>query len=790
MIDLLDWEMRRKHAQRYGCNNTAKRAWGLRTALMSATLMTPILTFGMAHADSVFLDEIIVTAQKREQSLQDVSIAVTAFSGEQLDALNIQDATKIVQFTPNAMNGGLGGEGGPPFLNIRGIAFVDFSNINESSTGLYVDEVYHASQGSQVGQLFDVERVEILRGPQGTLFGRNTTAGLVHYTTRKPTDEFDARGSFQYGQNDQFVVTAAVGGPITEGIRARIAGKLNKDDGFVKNVNTGNRTGKTDALALRGIVQFDLASDWMLEMNGHWSKNDGTSPIHRPFWIFDKNNPTAICGGPVPATAAEIPGSAFDQAHAACLLNNQSIGKSGVNKSDYPNDEGHSERDDWPFEYESWGGYATFTGSFNDINLTSISAYERYDQLFGYDVESYANDPAVQANTNTSWNSGTEQFSQEIRLDGEFNDNTWVLGGYYFQSEQTNVDSFQINPPLDQPINPYFAGAWDRSLVKTQSYAFFGQVDAPITDTITASIGARYTNEYRTLKEFECRFGCAPTATPTIEGQAMTGKAALEWRPMDNHLYYASYSHGFKSGGFNPVPNPAQRGPVREETVDSFEVGAKNQFFDNRVRVNTAIFYYKFKDLQALVGSVDPVTGAPLVQYLNAGDPRTYGAEIEAAWAITDNWETSLGIGLLDTKVVADASVTADGRPLDGNKLNHAPNYSLVASMRYSVPLNELGTLTFQADGRYQDDIFTGVDNDPAEFVEAYGTANLRAYWTSENDQYTVEAFVDNVFNANYLQHIFHQGPSTYLSASPFLDAGFGVRGRPRLWGVKMSVDF
>ena len=167
--------------------------------------------------------DIVVTATRRETALQDTAISISAFGGEQLEQLNIQDAQRIVDQIPNFKAGGLGGAGGPPFLNIRGISFVDFSNLNEASVAVYLDDVYMVAQGAGTAQVFDMERVEVLRGPQGTLFGRNATAGVVHYVSKRPTDHFEGDLSLQYGSFNQLILTAAAGGPVTDGLRARLA---------------------------------------------------------------------------------------------------------------------------------------------------------------------------------------------------------------------------------------------------------------------------------------------------------------------------------------------------------------------------------------------------------------------------------------------------------------------------------------------------------------------------------------------------------------------------------------
>jgi iron complex outermembrane receptor protein len=790
------------------------------------------------RASGVLTYDIVVTAQRREENVQDVSLAVSAFSGSQIEALNVQDATRVVDLAPNFKAGGLGGPVGPPFFSIRGVNFIDFSNMNESSVGIYVDEVYQAAQGAGVAQLYDLERVEVLRGPQGTLFGRNTTGGVVHYISRKPTDELDARISLQYGQNDQRIVTAAIGGPIAEGFRVRGAFKLNQDDGYQENLAIGGRDGVTDAIAGRVTAQLDLTPDWMLEASVHYSRNEGISPAPQSMFYYGPNSgapgvPSGYCGGltpPNPAIGGPQPnGSAGDQAWADCIRSNRGYGRNGQQIGGQDADESYAS-EHHPFEYEGVGGYVKLQGDFEWGTLTSITGVESYDQLFTYDGDGWNNAPITnplsdQRDISPYFDALARQLSQEIRIDGEYNGADWIAGVYYYQAEQEiyNGTDFDLYGSLHgQAYDPNTnnaigcapgvtapagtAACSTASLnqkvsgeVDTQSYAVFGQLDVPVSETLTASLGLRYTNDERELASFTVYPACTtpatcgPTAITTVESAAMTGRAALEWRPADDVLYYAQYSHGFKSGGFAAARTSSQRGPVTEETIDSFELGMRQYFFDHRLRFNATAFYYEFYGLQANVGSVDSL-GAVQTLYINAGDPVGYGLELETAWSVTDNLEMLLNVGLLSTEIEAPANLTADGRPLNGNTLAQAPEVSLNGVVRYTVPMQEAGDLTFQLDGRWQSDSYAGIDNDPAEMIEAYGVLNARVQWRSADRHYTVEGFVDNVLDELYFQNYSAATPSVFIAtptaASPSLDAGARMAGRPRLWGVRLSYDF
>ena len=393
--------------------------------------------------NSVLTDDIVVTAQRREENVQSVPISITALGGEQMKALNIQDAQRIVDFVPGLKAAGLGGAGGPPFFNIRGISFIDFSGINEASVALYVDDVYQVAQGAGTQQVFDLQRVEVLRGPQGTLFGRNSTAGVIHYVTRKPGDEFDGSVSLQYGRANQTILQIAAGGPVADGLRARFAVKYNRDDGLQKNTVTGSRFMKTNAIAARAIIQADLGASAMIEGKLSYAHNDGQSPIHRPYFVLNPADPSGYCGGrPVPGTPADL-------THAACILAGLGVSRTaGVAITDYRATRGTSDVDSWPFNYTSWGGYVKLTADLGFADLVSVSGFEKYRQNFSYEADGYDNRPYRVGGRDLGvyFSPVARTFSEEIRLSNELDSGLkWLVGGYYYKGRQRSDNTISVD---------------------------------------------------------------------------------------------------------------------------------------------------------------------------------------------------------------------------------------------------------------------------------------------------------------------------------------------------------
>ena len=255
--------------------------------LLGSLALTPVNA-------STLIEEVVVTAQKREQNLQDVSVSVSAYGSEQLEALGVQEPTDIVQFTPNV---NFQDTGGNDVLIVRGISLQDFGDANESPVGFYVDDVYKATLGGRTVQFYDLDRIEVLRGPQGTLFGRNTTGGLIHAVTKKPTDEFEFNASVQGGSFGQHILETAISGPLTENIRGRLAYKFNRDEGYQTNLINGRRFAATDAWAVRGHLDIDLADDVSLLLSASLSEQ---RLIGKIFNVDNSLLPPAISGGFLP----------------------------------------------------------------------------------------------------------------------------------------------------------------------------------------------------------------------------------------------------------------------------------------------------------------------------------------------------------------------------------------------------------------------------------------------------------------------------------------------------------
>lgn len=713
-----------------------------------------------AQAQQSVIEEVTVTAQKREQNMQDVSVAVSAFSGDAIDRMGFEEGLDITQQVPNMSFFAIFGEASSPSVSLRGISLVNFSDSWESPVSIYVDDVYRGNPAGSAIQLFDLERVEVLRGPQGTIYGRNTTGGLVHYVSRKPTETFEAKFSASVGNYGETIAQGAVSGPLVDGVRGRLAVKRTKNDGWQTNPVDGRKLNETDSLGYRGQLEFDVGRTGMFLLNVHGSEADQASVGFSHMGYLDPDDLSQTCSvkriqngecssNTFGFTGAEAVNGQYDPEHVATGASE------GLNTT-----------------IDTFGVSGRYTMDLSDdITLTSVTAYEELDKFLqddgdGTEVVWFDEQYAVDA----------EQYTQELRLNGSGLDSNWVTGLYLYKDDRGLIT--QTPTTADAGV---FGGYFHEEYVslKSESWALFGQYEYDLTPQLTGIFGARYTEEER---DFSQR---SPVSfyTPRVEGtgdlseSALTGRIGLDWRPREGTLVYANISTGFKSGGFSGSYNASEAAlaPVNSEDAINYEVGLKTAWADGRFRLNASAYRYDIEDYQAQV-FLTVETGSVIT---NAGDVTGVGAELEFTARVTDNFELIAGLGLLDTEFSSSQvfNVAGDTYTLDGNELPSAPSTNTNLVARYYIGLGDAGELALQADYTWQADHFLQIENDPYSKQDAYGLGNAKVSWQSMTGDYVVEAFVRNLADKEYY---------TYQNTLGS-DWGYGVWGMPRTYGAKFS---
>lgn len=719
------------------------------------------------NSGSVFGD-IVVTAQRREERLQDVPVAISAFSGDAIDKLGFTNVLDVATQTPGFQVGGLGGSNNTitPWLNIRGIQFTDTTFVNESSVGLYVDEVYIPFPGAGVQQLFDVERIEVLKGPQGSLFGRNSSTGLVQFVTRKPTDEFGGYAELTVGQYGKIGGEGALNVPLGEGVRLRFAGNYAHNDGYRKNPQTGIDTfGKVDAFGLRATGAFDLTSNLEMTLSGHYAKGDNIFPGRDLRGTRVPGNTGVRCPDPQ------------DVFNGLC-----STRTGFINSSDDPRVT-YSVLDN-PMTYRSYGGYAKLQLTMDDVTITSLTGAENWKSFFQQDTGLGADSVN---NVTSDFFNRTHSFSQELRANGSRGDINWVLGGYFYRDNRYNQGNvFDWYAATTPGVIPSSATQGREGRVKSKSAAVFAHVEAEILDRLTLLVGGRYTSESRDLVRMRFYNGCrvggscplAIDGSNTADFKNFSGDITLRWKPTDDLMTYLKYARGFKSGGWNPsAPSLAAAGPADPEIVDEFEFGLKADFFDNRLRTNLAVFTYNFDGLQSTLSQI--INGVAINNFVNAGNAKISGAELETVISPFDNFELSLGGAYLDTEI---KSVATGGLGiLPGNRLPNAPKWTANGVARYGIDIGSLGRVTLQGEFTHKSFVFFTVDNDPYRTMRPYTLYNARLIFDTADGAYSAQLSIENIANKRYATGAFQTAGFDSMYYEP---------GLPRWVSFRVSAKF
>lgn len=726
------------------------------------------------------LDTLVVTAQKREQSLEDVAASITVFGGEALTERGALEVKDIGQLTPNVQIEGTYGNASNPIITIRGVGIEDFNDNNSSPAGVYVDEVYYVAPPMLAFGLFDLERVEVLKGPQGTLYGRNTTSGAVNFISRKPTDSFEAYGRVSRESYDRTSLEGALSGPISETMAMRVAGMRDHGGDHTENRFTGKKNGGRDFVAGRALIlwQPSAAVDVLANVHAARDKSDIGQYQHVGF-LADPATFTPC--------AAAVAGRLDPRACVDPLGYSDSDGD--VLAGDY-NRRGR-------LDYDSLGGSINLKWRLSrDLDLTAITAFEGFD---GVRIED--SDASPNRLLEIDYDVDVEQFSQELRLNGRVGSLDWIAGAYYGKDEIeviNDYDAFRdLRPLTGGPDFETIFLARNAYVQNTEVAAVFGHGFWAFTEGWTAEAGLRLSREerdFRTISSFRedaedlALIGLGPDGrfldeTRSIEDSDLAWTLGLS-REFGRHgLIYAKVSNGFKSGGFNGgMPfNPDEVVPFDEETLLAYEVGLKGAAVAGTLRYEAAAFYYDYRDLQVFT-LADTDSPVPVQILTNAADSEIYGIDAALSWLATEGLDLSVGLGLLSAKYV-DANI--GGRDVSGRPLANAPKVSLTLGLDYERPvgplIGRLGVNTaYQSKERLED--FEIVAGESTIIEEpGYWLVDLRAALRTPDGRYEFAVLAKNLLNEKPL-----------VSTLSLPDFGFSeyTYGLPRRVGASFTLRY
>ncbi len=725
---------------------TRRNSWGLAALLAAVSVPALAAAQGPAGpADAAEGGDIVVTAQRRQQSAAEVPISLSVLTAAQVADSGAASTLDLARLVPGLTIGQNSGDGDFPFISLRGVAMRDFADTNESPSAVYVNDFYKANLMGLDSQMFDLQRIEVLRGPQGTLYGRNATGGLIHFITAAPTEELSGYASALVAERDRYKLEGAISGALAPGIRARLSVFHHEYDGYIKNRFPGGANGNAlDASAVRGQLAIDLGERLTVDLFAQYYRNDNDAGNMFTHVVVRQD--------PVTGLSTRAPGlrDSFGFGDSAPRETNTNL--------------------DTYLTSDQFTGIGKVTWDFGGVTLTSISGYEAGKKDAAFDSDSTPGARATQVNPRA------KQFSQETRLAGESGPLNWTAGLFYFyykiDGSQRRTTSAAVGP---RP--PVF---YD---LRTNSYAAFAQADYRLTDTLTATGGLRYTDERK-------KYDLNNTDTGPVFNVATAGDLArrkddntsftarLSFEPAKGSLFYASVARAFKAGTFNvgytAIPRAAIS--VRPERLTSYEAGAKFSSADGRSTLSGAAFHYDYKDSQAY-----QFDGVTLSSTTFNRDAKITGAEMEFATQPVSGLTFRGALTYLDAKLLdVQLPGLANNGPVRDTRMPLAPRWSANLTGTYRFRLLD-GTVGVQGDAAYKSSQFFDAFNSPSQRESAYTLYNARISWTDPTDRITLAVFAENLTNKYYRTAAFDLA---------FLGFGTEVWGRPRWLGGSVSYTF
>ena len=729
--------------------------------------------YGESATAQNVLDEIIVTSEKREQNVQDVPVAISAFSADMLESRGISTAQDL-QLSVPGLTISENIQAGTAKVTMRGIGSENFGSGGDPGVPLHVNGHYSQFTAHMLRDMVDVDRVEVQRGPQGTLYGRNALGGNVNIITKRPTEDFEGLIRGDVGNYGKKQFQAVVSGPFSESLRGRLVVSDESRDGYVENIGSAGQDLETsDYTSIRGVLEIDLTENVQAYLNAYSFDDSG---VHAVRMISDYPTTATFFGGPnywVVNSAGTNP-SATDP-----FKIRTNTPASGSDKSS--------------------GASMDVSWDLGNMEFRSLTAYDdsetkTSDDLDGSDV----------VNIRTDYDFSSATFTQELQLLSSADESLkWVLGLYYYKENadyfffrpqnatfDTNGDTLVNSDDLDLQI----LATTDTDTI---SYAVYGQLDYAFSEQLELVLGLRYTKDEKERPDDGILFGVA-LEPPFVfsnggdkdEWSEFTGKLGLNFRISDEVMAYTSYSRGYKAGGYNTT----QPGSYDPEFLDAYELGFKSRWWDNRLQMNLAAFYYDYKDKQDIQSIL--VAGLPsLPKLVNASGATVKGIEVEVQVYMLEGLQIDFSVGYLDAEFDEydnfDAAFPALGvQDLSGNKLPYSPEWKIHVGAQYEWVLGGgQGNITARADYSWVDERWVNGFNRMADGVvisangdllNDYSTINARLQWESTGAKWLAEIYAKNLTDEVVTTHTVPlSGP---LTAGTFLP--------PRTYGLRVTYSF
>jgi iron complex outermembrane receptor protein len=806
---------------------------GLFAAAFAACLVISTTTAWAQEADAEDdsrLQEVVVTAQFREQNLQDTPIAITAVTSEMLEARSQTSVFEVAAQAPNVTLKPAGQAFGPSMVAfIRGVGQTDFIFALEPGVGIYVDDVYHSTLTGSLLDLMDLQRVEVLRGPQGTLAGRNSIGGAIKLYSKVPDGTRGGDVSVTYGSFDRLDVRAS--GEFTvlpDRMFVRIAGASRQRDGYIdvldygcthpgsgvpiirtsegcKVDENGDQSYTSGRVSLRWLASDDVELNFVGDVVDDSSGTAAGTLLygHNPSPLFNIDD-----GNPATPTVGFqnhifVPHGAFRNA-------NDPINDPYVNYATLIDNTPTSALVPWkpvilPSKntLQMWGISGKLDWKLSDgLSLTSISAYRTYDSVFNQD-----SDLSPIALTLVGNRVEHEQLTQEIRLNGAFGTRAdWTVGGFYLDQDSFYEGRIDLNYTATAmfPIGLDFIHGPDPTPAKT--WAVFAHSAVHLTDAANLTFGARYSDEQKDYTHLRHNpDGTVPSFIPGMpnfqvgpvnglpdhfEDTRVDWRVGVDYNFSDNLMSYVQTSTGYKGGGVNPRPFfPEQRASFAPETLTAYELGFKSTLLDRRMRLNGAVFFNDYEDIQLTLNACEtpfgPLPAAPCAKPANVGSAEVKGAELEIEFYPVEGLSLDASASYLDFEYTEIRSGALSGSstrsPLE-MVTPYTPEWKASAGISYQFPATAIGRFGARLDANYQSSVYTNATNDFTNLIDSYTLTNARLSWMGQEDLWEAALEVTNLTDELYYLTIFDQRTSVGQVT--------GQPGFPRMYGLTLKRRF
>lgn len=726
--------------------------------VLTTMLSTPVLAQTVAEAAPT--DEIVVTARKTSEKLQDVPLAITAFTAADIKSARIERIADVAKLTPGLNYTPLfGAQNQLPI--IRGAA----QTFGQLNVGVFLDGIYLSGKAGVDLELNDLERIEVVKGPQSALYGRNTFAGAINYITKRPSAELEANVEGTAATHGLFKGLATVSGPLSDTIRVRVGGFYRESDGFYRSAIDGGRVDFAKTYGGTGTVELAPSEDFTATLRVTYSNEDSGQP---PSSVIRNNSALGTPAG----------GSATQQRNLLYIGRLPSTARNGVTVNTAP--VAGLPGDSYGDREEAIRASGTLEYDFGGVTATSLTSYSRRDAQYTYDGDNTVCDrtggcpnfgfpfaPAIpQGKSDFALSSNDGYFrdiSQELRLSSSSKSRLeWLVGGFYYDNRNVGTDR-GITLPGTLAITSYTAAAaaykYPRTVLTTESYSLFGSATFHVTDAFGITGELRYEHEKQGFAQsFVNPTGTTgPAAVRPVAEQKFhftTPRVIVNYQIEDDKLIYASYARGAKTGGFNTGLNILNNFAYKPEYSNNYEIGLKSDFLDRTFRLNVAGYYIDWNDQQAACQTPVTAGGSSTnrTYTCNVAASTIYGSEVEASARITENFTFAANYSFTHARYdsfIDDSlaqTLTLAGRPainFNGKHLPYVPDHKFVLSPRLSFPVNDSFNLEARADMQYQSRTYVRADN-----FQNFGdktVVDLRVGLRSE--ALSVQLFANNIFD-------------------------------------------